>query len=154
MAGRPTGTYTEVPLFFSFAPDRGCGRVLDLHPTVGAARSIGRTEPLRHDALATERPSLTVDDRAMRVERDARMLAAQKRLDATYEIYVNNYTEDICPDSSGLVVFVQNGNEGKHSMLTSWRGPRPGNRCWFVGRVDGTSDYREAVNWPGLAQAI
>ena len=51
---------------------------------VGATRSIGRTEPLRYDALATERASLTVDDRTIRdevrVERDARMLAAQQRL--------------------------------------------------------------------------
>ena len=58
----------SVPVFFSFAPDRGCGRVLDLHPTVGATGAIGRTEPLRDNALATERASLTVDDRAIRVK--------------------------------------------------------------------------------------
>ena len=47
------------------APDRGRGRVLDLHPTVGAAGSVGRTEPLRHDTLAAERAGLLVDDRAV-----------------------------------------------------------------------------------------
>jgi hypothetical protein len=41
-------------------------------------------EALRHNALAAERASLTVDDSAIRdevrVERNARMLAAQQRL--------------------------------------------------------------------------
>ena len=61
--------------------DCGRRRVLDLQPAVGATGAIGRTEALRHDALAAERASLTIDDHAIRdevrVERDARVLAAQ-----------------------------------------------------------------------------
>ncbi len=50
------------------------GRVLHLHPAVGAAGAVGRAEALRHDALAAEREDVLEDDRAIAavvlVERD------------------------------------------------------------------------------------
>jgi hypothetical protein len=69
-----------------------------------------------------------------------------KWLDATYEIYVHNYDEDVCPKSHGVIVFVQSGNEGKLSMFSSLENPKPGERCWFVCRVDGTSRKLERVD--------
>jgi hypothetical protein len=58
-----------------------------LQPAVGATGAIRGSQPLRHDALAAERTSLPVDDcairDAVRVERNARMLAAQQGLKGT-----------------------------------------------------------------------
>src|ERR1700730_5217363 len=74
----------STPLFLSLARDCRRSRILDLQPAVRATGAVRGSQPLRDDALATERASLTVDDRAIRdevrVERDARMLAAQQRL--------------------------------------------------------------------------
>ncbi len=61
-----TPSTLAIPIFFGFTPDSRRSGVLDLEPTVSATGPIRRAEPLRHDALAPERASLTVDDRAVR----------------------------------------------------------------------------------------
>jgi hypothetical protein len=70
------------PILFGLATHRWRGRVLDLHPTVGAAGSVGRTEPLRHDTLAAESAGVLVDDRSVArvvlVEGDAFMGMIEK----------------------------------------------------------------------------
>ena len=74
-----------VPLLLGLARDCRRRRILDFQPAVGAARAIRRAEALRHDAFATERTSLAVDDRSVRdevrrVECDASCLPRRKRL--------------------------------------------------------------------------
>jgi hypothetical protein len=79
------------PLLFGLARDSGCLRVFDFYPIIGPARAIGRAEALRHDALAAKRASLAIDDCAIRsevlVEHDARMFAAQQRLQGQFACF-------------------------------------------------------------------
>jgi hypothetical protein len=55
------------PIFLSLTLHRRRLRVLDLQPIFKAARVIGRAEPLRHNALASEPASLLEDDRAVAI---------------------------------------------------------------------------------------
>ena len=55
-----------VPILLRFTRHCWRGRVLDLQPAVSAPGAVRRAQTLRHDALAAERTSLAVDDRAIR----------------------------------------------------------------------------------------
>src|SRR6516225_7136741 len=72
----------SVPLLLSLPRHRWRCRVLDLQPAIGATGSVRRAKPLRHDALASERAGVLVDDRAiaavMLIEGNAFTLPAQQ----------------------------------------------------------------------------
>jgi hypothetical protein len=69
--------FSLAPLFLGFPLHRRRCAVFNLDPMFASAGTIGRPEPLRHNALAAERASVLEDDRAvalkMFIEGDTRM---------------------------------------------------------------------------------
>jgi hypothetical protein len=68
IAGVPHKGALAIPLLLGFASDCRRRQILDLYPAVGAAAPVRGPQALRYDPLATERASLTIDDRAVRDE--------------------------------------------------------------------------------------
>jgi hypothetical protein len=58
------------PILFGLALHRRRGRVLDLDPVIRPAGSVGRAQPLGHNAFATQRAGGLVDGSAIALVMD------------------------------------------------------------------------------------
>jgi hypothetical protein len=82
-----------------------------------------------------------MSDRARGIE----TMHIEQWMDAIYEVYVHNFSDDACPNQSGVQLYVRVEDTEKH--LPIFPAPtRELGRCWFVCRIDGVTREIQRVN--------